>query len=38
MQRYKPIAVVLAAVALGSGLGAGVYAALDPGTHADGHP
>ncbi len=29
---YKPIAVVLAAVALGSGLGAGVYAALDPGT------
>ena len=31
MQRYKPIAVVLAAVALGTGLGAGVYAALDPG-------
>jgi len=32
MLRYKPIAVVLAAVAAGSGLGAGVYAALDPGT------
>lgn len=31
MLRYKPIAVVLAAVALGTGLGAGVYAALDPG-------
>jgi S1-C subfamily serine protease len=31
MLRYKPIAVVLAAVAAGSGLGAGVYAALDPG-------
>jgi S1-C subfamily serine protease len=31
MFRYKPIAVVLAAVAAGSGLGAGVYAALDPG-------
>ena len=31
MPSYKPIAVVLAAVALGSGLGAGVYAALDPG-------
>jgi S1-C subfamily serine protease len=33
MLRYKPIAVVLAAVAAGSGLGAGVYAALDPGTN-----
>lgn len=32
MLRYKPIAVVLAAVAAGSGLGAGVYAALDPDT------
>src|SRR5918994_1727599 len=32
MFRYRPIAVVLAAVAAGSGLGAGVYAALDPGT------
>jgi S1-C subfamily serine protease len=32
MLRYKPIAVVLAAVAAGSGLGAGVYAALDPET------
>jgi S1-C subfamily serine protease len=31
MLRYKPIAVVLAAVAAGCGLGAGVYAALDPG-------
>lgn len=31
MLKYKPIAVVLAAVAAGSGLGAGVYAALDPG-------
>ena len=31
MSRHKPIAVVLAAVAAGSGLGAGVYAALDPG-------
>ncbi|MBA2569286.1 MAG: trypsin-like peptidase domain-containing protein [Actinobacteria bacterium] len=30
MFRYKSIAVVLAAVAAGSGLGAGVYAALDP--------
>jgi S1-C subfamily serine protease len=28
---YKPIAVVLAAALAGSGLGAGVYAALDPG-------
>ena len=32
MLRYKPIAVVLAAVAAGSGLGAGVYATLDPST------
>ena len=32
MFSYKPIAVVLAAVAAGSGLGAGVYAALDPDT------
>jgi putative serine protease PepD len=32
MPSYKPIAVVLAAVLAGSGLGAGVYAALDPGT------
>jgi S1-C subfamily serine protease len=32
MLRYKPIAVVLAAVAAGSGLGAGVSAALDPET------
>jgi S1-C subfamily serine protease len=32
MVRYKPIAVVLAAVAAGSGLGAGVYATLDPST------
>jgi S1-C subfamily serine protease len=32
MLRYKPIAIVLAAVAAGSGLGAGVYAALDPDT------
>ena len=32
MFNYKPIAVVLAAVAAGSGLGAGVYAALDPDT------
>ena len=30
MLTYKPIAVVLAAVLAGSGLGAGVYAALDP--------
>jgi S1-C subfamily serine protease len=32
MLTYKPIAVVLAAVLAGSGLGAGVYAALDPDT------
>jgi putative serine protease PepD len=32
MPSYKPIAVVLAAALAGSGVGAGVYAALDPGT------
>jgi S1-C subfamily serine protease len=33
MFRHKPIAVVLAAALAGTGLGAGVYAALDPDTH-----
>jgi S1-C subfamily serine protease len=32
MLSYKPIAVVLAAALAGSGVGAGVYAALEPGT------
>jgi S1-C subfamily serine protease len=32
MPSYKPVAVVLAAALVGSGVGAGVYAALDPDT------
>jgi S1-C subfamily serine protease len=35
MPSYKPVAVVLAAALAGSGVGAGVYASLDPGTRTE---
>jgi putative serine protease PepD len=35
MPSYKPVAVVLAAALAGSGVGAGVYAALDPETRTE---
>jgi putative serine protease PepD len=35
MPSYKPVAVVLAAALAGSGVGAGVYAALEPGTRTE---